>query len=141
MHNLCIDAIYFDFGFSFSFVFNELCMFWNQVSQFLRSKNWDTRVAAAHAIGAIAQNVKHTCLTELFSCVETKMSEAGISGTVEDVVAWPNFHSKIVASVSFRRLSMFFIYKTSLFSTSTPVSKQYVVFFFFLLFLFFINWL
>lgn len=37
------------------------------------------------------------------------MSEAGISGTVENVVAWPNFHSKIVASVSFRRLSTFLL--------------------------------
>ncbi|THG06497.1 hypothetical protein TEA_017661 [Camellia sinensis var. sinensis] len=72
------------------------------VSQYLRSKNWDTRVAAAHAIGAIAGNVKHTTLTELYSCVETKMSEAGISGIVEDVVAWPNFDSKIVVSSSFR---------------------------------------
>ncbi|KAL7165746.1 hypothetical protein ACSBR2_036591 [Camellia fascicularis] len=61
-----------------------------------------TRVAAAHAIGAIAGNVKHTTLTELYSCVETKMSEAGISGIVEDVVAWPNFDSKIVVSSSFR---------------------------------------
>lgn len=72
-----------------------------KVSQYLRSKSWDTRVAAAHAIGAIAQNVKLTTLKELFSCVETKMSEVGISGIVEDMVAWPNFHSKIVASVSF----------------------------------------
>ncbi|KAJ0079688.1 hypothetical protein Patl1_23604 [Pistacia atlantica] len=72
------------------------------VSQYLRSKNWDTRVAAAHAIGAIAQNIKHTSMTELFASVESKMCEAGISGIVEDVVAWPNFHSKIVTSVSFR---------------------------------------
>lgn len=79
----------------------------NQVSHYLRSKNWDTRVAAAHAIGAIAQNVKHTSLNELFACVESKMSEAGISSSVEDVVAWPNFNSKIVASVSFRRLLLF----------------------------------
>ncbi|KAK0602735.1 hypothetical protein LWI29_036474 [Acer saccharum] len=77
-----------------------------KVSQYLRSKNWDTRVAAAHAIGAIAQNVKNTSLNELFVCVETKMSEAGISGSVEDVVAWPNFHSKILASVSFRSFDM-----------------------------------
>ncbi|KAH7571607.1 hypothetical protein JRO89_XS04G0098900 [Xanthoceras sorbifolium] len=77
-----------------------------KISHYLRSKNWDTRVAAAHAIGAIAQNVKHTSLNELFACVETKMSEAGISGTVEHVVAWPNFHSKTVASVSFRSFDM-----------------------------------
>ncbi|CAL5435180.1 unnamed protein product [Camellia sinensis] len=75
----------------------------NSISQYLHSKNWDTRVAAAHAIGAIAGNVKHTTLTELYSCAETKMSGAGISGIVEDVVAWPNFGSKIVVSSSFRR--------------------------------------
>ncbi|KAI7988236.1 TATA-binding protein-associated factor BTAF1 [Camellia lanceoleosa] len=74
----------------------------SKVSQCLRSKNWDTRVAAAHAIGAIAGNVKHTTLTELYSCVETTMSEAGISGIVEDVVAWPNFDSRIGVSSSFR---------------------------------------
>ncbi|KAL5543287.1 hypothetical protein UlMin_010997, partial [Ulmus minor] len=28
-----------------------------KVSQYLRSKNWDTKVATAHAIGAIAENV------------------------------------------------------------------------------------
>ncbi|GMQ02497.1 hypothetical protein CsSME_00048698 [Camellia sinensis var. sinensis] len=80
----------------------DLSSLLSKVSQYLRSKNWDTRVAAAHAIGAIAGNVKHTTLTELYSCVETKMSEAGISGIVEDVVAWPNFDSKIVVSSSFR---------------------------------------
>ncbi|XP_059663033.1 TATA-binding protein-associated factor BTAF1 isoform X2 [Cornus florida] len=74
----------------------------SKVSQYLRSRNWDTRVAAAHAIGAIAENVKHTSLTELYSCVETKMAEAGISGAVEDVVAGPAFHPKIVSGVSFR---------------------------------------
>uniref|UniRef100_A0A2P2MP00 TATA-binding protein-associated factor BTAF1 isoform X1 n=1 Tax=Rhizophora mucronata TaxID=61149 RepID=A0A2P2MP00_RHIMU len=73
-----------------------------KVSQYLHSKNWDTRVAAAHAIGAIAQNVKHTSLTELFACTETKMTETGISGIVEDLVAWPDFLSKIVSSNAFR---------------------------------------
>ncbi|XP_050224849.1 TATA-binding protein-associated factor BTAF1 isoform X2 [Mercurialis annua] len=31
-----------------------------------------------------------------------KMSEAGVSGAVEDVVAWPDFQSKIISSGSFR---------------------------------------
>lgn len=74
-----------------------------QLSQYLHSKNWDTRVAAAHAIGAIAESVKHTSLTDLYTCVKTKMSEAGIPGSAEDVVAWPNFHPKFVAGASFRR--------------------------------------
>ncbi|XP_057511229.1 LOW QUALITY PROTEIN: TATA-binding protein-associated factor BTAF1 [Actinidia eriantha] len=74
----------------------------SKVSQYLRSKNWDTRVAAAHAIGAIAANVKHTSLTELYSCVETKLSEVGISCVVDDVVAWSNRDPKLLAGVSFR---------------------------------------
>lgn len=73
-----------------------------KVSQYLRSKNWDTRVAAAHAIGAIAENVKHSSLSELFACVGKRMSEAGISGEVEDVVAWPDYHPKIMAGSPFR---------------------------------------
>lgn len=74
-----------------------------QVSQYLRSKKWDTRVAAAHAIGAIADNVKHTSATELSSCVDGKMLEAGISATFDDVVALPNWHSRTGAGTSFRR--------------------------------------
>ncbi|CAA0831909.1 TATA-binding protein-associated factor BTAF1 [Striga hermonthica] len=78
----------------------------NKVSQYLRSKKWETRVAAAHAVGAIAQNVKHISLTELSSSVESKISEAGISATFEDVVTWPNFHSKLGGSISFRSFDL-----------------------------------
>ncbi|KAJ6884168.1 hypothetical protein NC652_031224 [Populus alba x Populus x berolinensis] len=77
-----------------------------KVSQNLHSKNWDTRVAAAHAIGAIAQNVKHASLNELFASVETKMSEIGVSGHVEDLVACPNFHSQIISNGLFRSFDM-----------------------------------
>ncbi|XP_011047059.1 PREDICTED: TATA-binding protein-associated factor BTAF1 isoform X2 [Populus euphratica] len=77
-----------------------------KVSQNLHSKNWDTRVAAAHAIGAIAQNVKHISLTDLFASVETKMSEIGVSGHVEDLVACPNFHSQIISNGLFRSFDM-----------------------------------
>lgn len=31
------------------------------------------------------------------------MSEEGIPGSAEDVVAWPNFHPNFVAGASFRR--------------------------------------
>lgn len=79
------------------------------MSQYLRSKNWDTRVASAHAVGAIAQNVKQTSLTDLFATVETKMSDAGISSVLEDVLAWPAFHSKVLSSASFRRLYAIFV--------------------------------
>ncbi|KAE8721381.1 TATA-binding protein-associated factor BTAF1 [Hibiscus syriacus] len=73
-----------------------------KVSSYLHSKNWETRVAAAHAIGAIAQNVKHTSLADLFSSVGTKMTGSGISSYVNDVVVSPELHSKIVSGVSFR---------------------------------------
>ncbi|KAJ6360281.1 hypothetical protein OIU77_004313 [Salix suchowensis] len=77
-----------------------------KVSQNLHSKKWDTRVAAAQAIGAIAQNVKHVSLTELFASVETKMSEIGVSGLVEDLVACSDFHSQIISNGSFRSFDM-----------------------------------
>lgn len=80
-----------------------ICSIDLQVSQYLRSKKWDTRVAAAHAIGSIAENVKHISLNELIASVVTKMSESGISCSVEDLCAWPYLQAKITGS-SFRRL-------------------------------------
>ncbi|KAK4275664.1 hypothetical protein QN277_018704 [Acacia crassicarpa] len=74
-----------------------------KVSQYLHSKTWDTRVASAHAIGAIAENAKHTSLNELIATIATKLSKAGISGSVEDVCAWPYLQSRITGS-AFRRL-------------------------------------
>ncbi|KAE9464711.1 hypothetical protein C3L33_03342, partial [Rhododendron williamsianum] len=76
------------------------------VAPYLRSKNWDTRVAAAHAIGAIAANVKHTSLVELCSCVEMKMSQAGIPGVAADVVACPRCEPKLLAGISFRSFDL-----------------------------------
>ncbi|KAL8195695.1 hypothetical protein R6Q57_025448 [Mikania cordata] len=78
----------------------------HKVSQYLRSKNWDTRVAAAHAIGAIAGCFKHSSITELFNLVETKMKEACINCSVEDVVFWPTSHPKISASTSFQSFEL-----------------------------------
>ncbi|KAF6176669.1 hypothetical protein GIB67_034531 [Kingdonia uniflora] len=81
----------------------DLSSLLKKVSQYLRSKSWDTRVAAAHAVGAIAENVKHTSLKELFASVKTEISDAGVSGSVEDVViSWTNFDLKVVADLSFR---------------------------------------
>ncbi|XP_011621494.1 TATA-binding protein-associated factor BTAF1 isoform X1 [Amborella trichopoda] len=71
-----------------------------KVSQYLRSKNWDTRVAAAHAIGSIAENVKHTSLKELFTMVEMEMSEAGLSENMEMMGLW-NFHPETISGLSF----------------------------------------
>ncbi|XP_019412830.1 PREDICTED: TATA-binding protein-associated factor BTAF1 isoform X2 [Lupinus angustifolius] len=79
----------------------DLTSLLKKVSQYLRSKKWDTRVAAAHAIGSIAENVKHINLTELLASVVSKMSEDGISCSVEDLCAWPYVQSKINGS-SFR---------------------------------------
>ncbi|KAK8318674.1 hypothetical protein V6Z12_A13G189400 [Gossypium hirsutum] len=80
----------------------DLSSLLKKVSSYLHSKNWETRVAAAHAIGAIAQNVKHTSLADLFSSVGAKMTGAGVSANVKDVVVSPELHSKIVSGVSFR---------------------------------------
>ena len=74
------------------------------MSQYLRSKNWDTRVAAAHAIGAIAGCFKHSSVMELCNLVEAKMKEACINCSVEDVVLRPKSQPKISASTSFQRL-------------------------------------
>lgn len=75
------------------------------MSQYLRSKSWDTRVAAARAIGAIAENVKHASLTDLKSCLETKISDSGLSATVDDVVAFSRCYPKLAASSPFKRFS------------------------------------
>ncbi|KAB2614179.1 TATA-binding protein-associated factor BTAF1-like [Pyrus ussuriensis x Pyrus communis] len=83
----------------------DLSTLLKKVSQYLRSKNWDTRVAAAHAVGAIAENVKHTSLIELFTCIKSKMADAGISGSIEDMVAFPIFDSN-VAGTSFRSFDL-----------------------------------
>lgn len=71
---------------------------------YLRSKKWDTRVAAAHAIGAIVLNVKHTSLSELLNSLATKLSEAGMSDNADEVVASSNLQSKLLANAPFRRL-------------------------------------
>ncbi|KAL5706990.1 btaf1 RNA polymerase II [Ranunculus cassubicifolius] len=81
----------------------DLITLLKKVSMYLRSKNWDTRVAAAHAVGAIAQNIVHTSLQELFACVEAEMSAAGISGRGDDVImTWTNSPPNTVDGLSFR---------------------------------------
>lgn len=83
----------------------DLTSLLKKVAQYLRSKNWDTRVAAAHAIGAIAQNVKHTSVNDLYAAVEMKMSETGIDGSLGNILAWPN-QSKFVSSISFQSFDL-----------------------------------
>uniref|UniRef100_A0A1D1XEI5 TATA-binding protein-associated factor 172 n=1 Tax=Anthurium amnicola TaxID=1678845 RepID=A0A1D1XEI5_9ARAE len=81
----------------------ELNSLLKKVSPYLRSRNWDTRAAAAHAIGAVAENVKHPSLPELFSLMEEEMLASGISDCAKDVVAaCSNFDHDVLGSLSFR---------------------------------------
>lgn len=84
----------------------DLSSLLHKVSQYLRSKNWDTRVAAAHAIGAIAGCFKHSSVVELYNLVEAKMKEACINVSIEDVGLWPKSHPKISASTSFQSFEL-----------------------------------
>ncbi|XP_051210704.1 TATA-binding protein-associated factor BTAF1 isoform X2 [Lolium perenne] len=63
----------------------ELSALLKKVSQYIRSKNWDTRVAAARAIGAIAENVKHMSVKDLFASVEAEKHASGLSDETADV--------------------------------------------------------
>ncbi|XP_021726401.1 TATA-binding protein-associated factor BTAF1-like [Chenopodium quinoa] len=55
----------------------ELNPLLRKVSQCLRSRNWDTRVAAAKAIGAIAENSKRVSIEQLVDIAAKKVSDAG----------------------------------------------------------------
>lgn len=80
----------------------DLISLLKKISQYLRSRNWDTRVAAAHAVGAIAENIKHTSLKELLSSIESEMLEAGIGDVSKDIgLLLSNFHSKNLSGLSF----------------------------------------
>ncbi|KAL1212506.1 TATA-binding protein-associated factor BTAF1 [Cardamine amara subsp. amara] len=84
----------------------DLSSLLRKVLHYLRSKKWDTRVAAAHAIGAIVLNVKHTSLSELLNSLATKLGEAGMSDNVDEVVALRNLQSKLLANAPFRSFEM-----------------------------------
>ncbi|CAH8382756.1 unnamed protein product [Eruca vesicaria subsp. sativa] len=84
----------------------DLSSLLRKVLHYLRSKKWDTRVAAAHAIGAIVLNVKHTSLSELLNSLVTKLGEAGLSGNVDEVVASGNLQSKLLENAPFRSFEM-----------------------------------
>lgn len=60
--------------------FEVIIQLW-QVRHYLRSKSWDTRVAAAHAIGAIAENVMHLTVHDL---LEVESIKGGHSISVQD---------------------------------------------------------
>lgn len=104
---------------------------WNfdhQVAQYLHSRSWDTRVAAAQAIGAIAENVKYTSLSELFDILKVKVSEAGICTNVEDIITLPCLQSKLVSTIAFQRLYTYFYSFVHFFF---PVDSFFPPFFFF----------
>ncbi|CAN6448955.1 unnamed protein product [Victoria cruziana] len=80
----------------------DLSSLLKKISQFLRSKNWDTRVAAAHAVGAIAENVGHTSLNEMFSRLESEMLKVGVPDDVKVLVSnWCNASPTPTAGLSF----------------------------------------
>ncbi|KAI0501620.1 hypothetical protein KFK09_016565 [Dendrobium nobile] len=80
----------------------DLISLLKKISQYLRSRNWDTRVAAAHTVGAIAENVKHTSLKELLASIESEMLEAGIGDASKDIsFLLSNFHPKNLSGLSF----------------------------------------
>ncbi|CAN7057418.1 unnamed protein product, partial [Brassica rapa subsp. trilocularis] len=84
----------------------DLSSLLRKVLHYLRSKKWDTRVAASHAIGAIVLNVKHTSLSELLNSFATKLGEAGLSANVDEVVASGNLQSKLQENAPFRSFEM-----------------------------------
>eukprot|EP01018_Ginkgo_biloba_P040554 Gb_27522 [translate_table: standard] len=74
----------------------------DSVSQYLRSKNWDTRVAAAQAIGAIAENIKHITVNDIIANAEAELSKMGFHQNVKDLVVagWSSVPNP-VAGLSF----------------------------------------
>ncbi|KAH9321118.1 hypothetical protein KI387_015757, partial [Taxus chinensis] len=68
----------------------DLSTLLKKVSQYLRSKKWDTRVAAAQAIGAIAENVKSASVNEIRADAESELLKLGSTENVKDltIVSW-----------------------------------------------------
>eukprot|EP00897_Mesotaenium_endlicherianum_P006570 jgi/Mesen1/5941/ME000301S05068 len=56
-----------------------------KVHPYLKSKSWETRVAAAQALGAIAQSVAHPTVAQLRAAAERALSKAGVSALVTDL--------------------------------------------------------
>lgn len=85
----------------------DLSALLKKVSQYLRSKNWDTRVAAAQAIGAIAENVKHISINEIRDNAESELLKLGIDQNIKDlmVASW-NLVSNSPTGLSFSSLDI-----------------------------------
>lgn len=66
----------------------------------MRSKSWDTRVASAQAIGAIAENVPHVTVKDLLAKAEAELGEKGhIESNLENLV----FHESEDGALTFQR--------------------------------------
>ncbi|KAG2617033.1 hypothetical protein PVAP13_3NG178092 [Panicum virgatum] len=79
----------------------ELNALLKKVSQYTRSKSWDTRVAAAHAIGAITENVKHTSLKDLYASVEAEKHVSGLSDGSDDASSLPHADTAATSDLAF----------------------------------------
>lgn len=58
-----------------------------KVCPLIHSKNWDTRVAAAAAVGAIAENVNHRSLKEVIACAQKHLSNLGYDIDLNEILA------------------------------------------------------
>eukprot|EP00249_Psilotum_nudum_P027051 c34319_g1_i1 orf=1-864(-) len=65
----------------------ELNALLKKVCPYLRSKNWDTRVAAAQAIGAISENVSHISVKGLLANTELELGNMGHHINLSDIMA------------------------------------------------------
>ncbi|CAK8575706.1 unnamed protein product [Lathyrus sativus] len=83
----------------------DLTSLLKKVSQYLRSKKMGYKSCSCSCNWSISENVKHISLNELIASVVTKMSESGISCSVDDLCAWPYLKAKITGS-SFRSFDM-----------------------------------
>jgi len=79
----------------------ELNALLKKVSQYTHSKSWDTRVAAAHAIGAITENVKHTSLKDLYASVEAEKHVSGLSDGSDDASSLPHADTAATSDLAF----------------------------------------
>jgi TATA-binding protein-associated factor len=70
----------------------------------LRSKSWDTRVAAAQAIGAIAENVPHVTVREVLAKAEAALAKDGVpTSLLEALVTSQEAGSESSTSLAFHR--------------------------------------
>eukprot|EP00250_Pteridium_aquilinum_P022032 c25285_g1_i2 orf=410-6568(-) len=74
-----------------------------KVCPLLHNKNWDTRVAAAAAVGAIAENVNHLSLKDVIDSAQKHLANLGYFIDLNEILAskWIN-HCNSSRALSFR---------------------------------------